>query len=172
MSDHVIIDAAARFAKKPLPPNIDPLWTRTPEETRAMFAPSVKALPFVSSEWANDYWPESMWADVPTNNHLADRERGRHFAIGARSIEFARQVSKRTGGAKRRAGMARGRCLPPFMATWRCWRISSLANAVAPGRRPPDITPRRGATHAPRRLSCTIAAKQTPPGQHGGFFLL
>jgi hypothetical protein len=80
MSDHVIIDAAERFAKKPMPPQIDPPWTRTPEETRAMFAPSVKTLPFVSSEWKYDYWPDSMWADVPTDNHRADRERGKHFA--------------------------------------------------------------------------------------------
>jgi hypothetical protein len=64
MNEHVTIDAAVRFAKKPMPP-VDPLWTRTPDETRAMFAPSVKALPFVSSEWRNDYWPGFMWADVP-----------------------------------------------------------------------------------------------------------
>jgi hypothetical protein len=81
-----IIDAAERFAKKPLPPAVDPLWTRTPEETRAMLAPSVKALPFVSSQWANDYWPEAMWTDVPTDDHRTDRERGKHYAaltIGA-----------------------------------------------------------------------------------------
>ena len=79
MSDHVVIAAAERFARKPLPP-IDPLWTRTPDETRALFAPSVKALPFVSREWRNDYWPESMWVDVPTDDYRADYERGKHFA--------------------------------------------------------------------------------------------
>jgi hypothetical protein len=45
MTDHVIIDAAERFAKKPIPPGVDPLWTWTPEETRSLFAPSVKSLP-------------------------------------------------------------------------------------------------------------------------------
>jgi hypothetical protein len=80
MTDHMIIDAAKRFAKKPMPPNIDPLWTRTPDETRAMVAPSVKSLPFVSAEWHNDYWPESMWVDLPTDDWRADRERGKHFA--------------------------------------------------------------------------------------------
>jgi hypothetical protein len=86
MTDQVIIDAAARFARKTVPAGVDPLWTRTPEETRALFAPSVKTLPFVSVEWKNDYWPESMWTDVPTDDWRADRERGEHFArltIGA-----------------------------------------------------------------------------------------
>ena len=45
-----------------------------------MFCPSVKALPFVSAEWKNDYWPESMWADVPTSNYSADHKRGKDFA--------------------------------------------------------------------------------------------
>jgi hypothetical protein len=83
MSDHVIIDAAARFARKPLPPNVAQ-WTS--DEARAMFCPSAKALPFVSTEWHNEYWPESMWIDVPTDDFPADRKRGEHFAkltIGA-----------------------------------------------------------------------------------------
>ncbi len=33
MTDHVIIDAAERFAKKPMPP-VDPLWTPTPDAIR------------------------------------------------------------------------------------------------------------------------------------------
>jgi hypothetical protein len=45
-----------------------------------MFAPSVKTLPFVSGEWKNDYWPESMWIDVPTDDFCADIDRGKHFA--------------------------------------------------------------------------------------------
>lgn len=80
MTDQVIIDAAERFAKKPLPPNIDPLWTWTPEETRAMFAPSVKALPFTSEKKGAYGWPEVMWADVPTNSYPADMKRGERFA--------------------------------------------------------------------------------------------
>jgi hypothetical protein len=67
-----------RFAKPPVP---SLPWTRDPEEIRARFAPSVKGLPFVSSEWTNDYWPESMWADIPTNDHWADMDRGRRFAV-------------------------------------------------------------------------------------------
>jgi hypothetical protein len=87
MTDQVIIDAAARFAKKPMPPSTDPDDSRwTTDELRAMFAPSVKTLPFVSAEWHNEYWPESMWIDVPTDNYPADHKRGKHFAgltIGA-----------------------------------------------------------------------------------------
>ena len=82
-----IIEAAERFAKKPMPPSTDPDDLRwTPDELRAMFAPSVKRLPFVSTEWHNEYWPESMWVDVPTDDHPADNKRGEHFAkltIGA-----------------------------------------------------------------------------------------
>jgi hypothetical protein len=80
MTEHRIINAADHFAKKPIPARVDPLWTRTPDETRAMFCPSVKTLPFVSTEWRNDYWPASMWVDVPTDDYQADRERGRVFA--------------------------------------------------------------------------------------------
>jgi hypothetical protein len=80
MTDNVI-SLAARFAKKPMPPSTDPDDSRwTPDELRAMFVPSVKALPFVSAEWHNEYWPESMWVDVPTDDWRADRERGKHFA--------------------------------------------------------------------------------------------
>lgn len=63
--------AADRFTKKPVPA-ADPLmaWAKTP----------LKTLPFVSTEWRNDYWPECMWVDVPTDNYPADRKRGEHFA--------------------------------------------------------------------------------------------
>jgi hypothetical protein len=63
--------AADRFTKKPVPA-VDPLvaWTETP----------LKTLPFVSTEWENEYWPKCMWVDVPTDNYPADRERGKHFA--------------------------------------------------------------------------------------------
>jgi hypothetical protein len=45
-----------------------------------MFEPSLKSLPFVSAEWKNEYWPESMWVDVPTDDDCADYKRGQHFA--------------------------------------------------------------------------------------------
>jgi hypothetical protein len=81
MEDSMIIDAADRFTKKkPLPPGADPLWTTTPDEARALLIPTVKTLPFVSKEWKNEYWPKSMWADVPTDDFRGDRARGRHFA--------------------------------------------------------------------------------------------
>jgi hypothetical protein len=82
MTDRVI-NAAERFTKKPLPSEatVDPLWTRgNPNEFRSMFLPSVKALPFVSEEWKNEYWPECMWVDEPTDDYCADMDRGRHFA--------------------------------------------------------------------------------------------
>jgi hypothetical protein len=126
MTDHVIIDAAERFAKKALPP-VDPLWTRTPEEKRTRFAPSVKTLPFVSAEWTrNEYWPDSMWADVPTNSYLADRERGKHFAKLTLAAMIADQALARPlqlifesiveDAIRRKAkgGRARGRCPPPY----------------------------------------------------------
>jgi hypothetical protein len=75
----VVIHAAKRFAhKRPLPPN--PQRTEMTAESRAHFAPSVKSLPFVSDRWGNECWPESMWADVPTNDYHADCERGKLFA--------------------------------------------------------------------------------------------
>jgi len=80
MTDQVIIDAAERFAKKPMPTGVDPLWTRTPEETRSLYAPSVKSLPFASVGKNEFGWPDTFWADVPTNDYQADRERGRQFA--------------------------------------------------------------------------------------------
>jgi hypothetical protein len=80
MTDQVIVDAAARFAKKPMPLGVDPLWTRTPDETRALYVPSVKALPFTSEEKGAYGWPEAMWADVPTDDYQADRARGKGFA--------------------------------------------------------------------------------------------
>jgi hypothetical protein len=76
-----IIDAADRFAKKPMPPSTDPEDSRwTPDELRAMFAPSVKGLPFTSEKKGAYGWPEVMWADVPTNSYLADMKRGERFA--------------------------------------------------------------------------------------------
>lgn len=87
MNEHVIIDAAERFAKKPMPPSIYPDdWRWTPDQLRSMFTPSAKKLPFVSAEWENEYWPKSMWTDVPTDDYQADLKRGKHFAkltIGA-----------------------------------------------------------------------------------------
>jgi hypothetical protein len=95
MTEHVVIDAAERFAKKkPLPTNGRP-WSSTEEAQvlsalgryqRAALQPSMKTLPFVSPTWQNEYWPDSMWADVPTNNYKDDCERGKKNAaltIGA-----------------------------------------------------------------------------------------
>jgi hypothetical protein len=75
MTDQVIIDAAERFGKKPLPPA-----AKLMPEGGATFKTAMKMLPFVSPKWKNEYWPESMWMDEPTDNHLADCERGREFA--------------------------------------------------------------------------------------------
>jgi hypothetical protein len=69
MTDQVVIDAAERFAKKPLPSEatVDRLWMRgKPEEFRAFFAPSVKALPFVSAEWHNDGLTRRPMTITPT----------------------------------------------------------------------------------------------------------
>lgn len=77
MTDQVIINAAERFGKKAPPPQAeDSRWT--PERVRSSNATMVKILPFTS--WGSEYWPDKMWADVPTNDYRTDRERGKRFA--------------------------------------------------------------------------------------------
>jgi hypothetical protein len=89
----LVIHAADRFAARrsahqpaTIAPATDedtdgeaPAWT--PEQIRRIFAPSVRALPFVSLSDENPFGPPlSYWNDVPTEDFRTDFKRGRHYA--------------------------------------------------------------------------------------------